>query len=622
MVFAVVATLLVTLFDPLGLSNAGTMLLRDGYDRVLRSVVPPAAIVDWSDDRVLETAKKVARELSPHGAPDQSTDAILAPWSPIHVFLYDERNSTENRERATLNRSITGIPLEELTHVFRYFAETGVSVIFLDIRIINDFSYSGDFCGTVLPEWRGQVRHPDEQPSTPDDRRPVLFLAGHAPLATVNSTRLLWPERDGSPADILSREPRHTVMRCLSKAGRVLQTDWTLRPGLYPITLDEHFDPFGLYREGLAERWRFAPAVEMLRAWCGHPNSVLRDLTATCTWVTRALGAVPERQLPDLVPDWVHRTPAIYTPEQAARCAGAGRPPPGQDEQGARWAVIRDAVEQFYLQFLTPVDDKNQRVTANGCFLPPVWGGFLDPSFGPAAENDRFEQALYGAAAIIGGAYENGADWHHSSTTGSVAGSVLHGVALQSLVWRGENYVHDPKSIAKLNWLLAVELGCAVLTVALFALLNAAPPQSRVVGWMSPCRADLEVVRSLLHVPAVLAVMVGFGVLFSRGFLNAPAPDMVAVVIGVTLTFAPSIGDRLEPIVRYLLRPEVTASAAIVLVIVPAVLAAIEFGASGTDFLPKLYYLVLVGSAALLGMAEGSVSLVCLACRKVDARKG
>ena len=145
-IIAIALLVVMSVMDPLGMRSASTMLMRDTVERILRKVPPVPGIWDWGDPRVHQTAKQVAEQIAsrnggklPEGEPpEEFLDNHLSKWTPIHLILFDELAANTGRQEASLDGAILGLPLEDITGLLRYLAEQGVSVIFIDIRFINE----------------------------------------------------------------------------------------------------------------------------------------------------------------------------------------------------------------------------------------------------------------------------------------------------------------------------------------------------------------------------------------------------------------------------------------------------------------------------------------------------
>lgn len=628
--FASLILLVMSFVDPLGLRTASTQLVRDAVERIFRTVPAAPGIWDWADPRVRSTADRVAAqiarrrgELVPEdGIAESDLGRYISKWTPIHLILFDELAASVGRKRSELDKAVLGLPIEEVTDLLAYLSAQGVSVIFIDIRFINDFSYDGDSCKQIL-RWNEYVRKPPgaDEKGNSDDPRPYLFVAGQAPLVTSQTSELLWKDSKEDLPPVLEREARHTVLPCLSEVATVVQTEWQPVLGSYPITVNRVHDPFEGFETGEAEDiWRYAPAVEMLRAWCEHEYAVAGDLEA-CDWLRTQ--KAPQGPLDAMVMDWVHMVPAVYGRFMRERCMPADGPgstrgadAPFVEQIEAPWTqwrtILTDMVEQFFLQTLWPVDRPDDRISDPQCIMPALWDGWLADFQAPHNWNSTFRNALFGSAVIIGTAYENGSDWHHSATAGMVPGARLHSVALQSLMWRGEDYLRDYEASGALNRLFALELGMMIVAIALFELLKHRPARCRPHrplglkmrdGGTQKQYADTVYEVVLFQVLFVLLVFAGW--IVSRFLLLAPVPDILSIGFGIVATYSvrlvENFSDGLASLLRVFLAPRVF----LILVVFGLILIPTAIALGGRDLYWQLWYLamMLFGGAITLFFA-------------------
>lgn len=616
-----------TLVDPLDVKSGSSTFVRDGLLRITRTIAPADAIPSWSDPRVRPTAEVVARELMarkkripPSDVPtldEETLNAVLPKWTPIHVFLYDELVGLTGRSQKDLDNVLTSLPLNDLTKVFRAFYSAGVSVIYLDTRIVNDMSYDANFCadpGGIVNEWKKWVQTPGDyaealsmqekrgavSASDADEfhkpiKKPILLLAGHAPLSTPRTSAVLI-ERDGRNKNQAADDSGDTVLPCLRTVGEVLQTDWPYTRGSYPLTVSRHYSPWSFTGTGEQEDYVYTPAMRMIQIWCKHHRSVIRDLD-TCNWLAKsrqnqrsfkvlnwADDVVAKKsegqefgQFERLVPDWVHLTPAIYTTNEGKiRCSFGEHWLYSFNEEMMRqdvplrdrWPyVFADAVEQAFLQLLQPVGRSDYRVTANTCFLPPNWPGFLSSRHGPWRANNRVRPALYGSAVILGGAFENLMNWNQTATAGQVPSAMIHATALQSLMWRGEDYVRDTNGewdkLSVDGWagnhLFWLEAGCIALAIFLysgFRRYGAGPELQRFVlsvagaKTLNPAfqRKTVEAWTRLFGFTGVVAIAVVAAAVLSDLWLHLPIPDAIAVVFCIFVAYWPPIRSVIRTI--------------------------------------------------------------------------
>tara|TARA_R110000868_G_scaffold309936_2_gene571168 strand:- start:2440 stop:4545 length:2106 start_codon:yes stop_codon:yes gene_type:complete len=668
-IIAIALLVVMSVMDPLGMRSASTMLMRDTVERILRKVPPVPGIWDWGDPRVHQTAKQVAEQIAsrnggklPEGEPpEEFLDNHLSKWTPIHLILFDELAANTGRQEASLDGAILGLPLEDITGLLRYLAEQGVSVIFIDIRFINEFSYSHDFCGDVIPEWNRIVRKPEmsgdpeeedgqkdpdqqNEESAKADSRPYLFVAGHAPLVTRHTSEMLWDGRADKLPALAHRDARHTIRPCLSDVAAVLQTEWQPLLGTYPVTVDRLHDPFAWLKDTeKSDRWRYAPAVEMLRAWCTHENAVVRDLDS-CRW---ADSLKPERgkeiaARSAMALDWVHMLPAVYGRSMRERCLGGNEE--GNEREHLRvveqdpdpwsqWNVmLEDVVDQLFLQLVVPVDSAHDRIPDPECLMPAVWDGWLSEYERPDYWNDTFRNALFGSAVIVGTAYENGADWHHSPTTGMVPGARLHSVALQSLIWRGEDYLSDYASVGAINKLLLLEIGMLLVGIMLF---EAFPyrcswfrfshvfdfgtadcarnvSETKEVDIRSPAlwgrgaKADYENAADGLIIFQFVFVLIALaGCIIARWWLNAPVPDIISIGFGIAATYSVRLVESLSDGASSLIGMLLSRRVFFILVVICFILIPTAIALGGRPFYWHLWFvaMALFGGLIVLSIA-------------------
>lgn len=189
-IIALVAFVLVSMFNPLGIKQNSESATQDFFETVFAAILPLAAITTPEEayehirtfggadaaDQSANAAEAFRKQMGVGTWADEATLRQVAPlqarpWQPIHVLRFDDavmaKNAAEPRDTAEARKPLRRfarhqLPLDRMTGLFNMLRRLKVSVIFLDVRLLTDTVEDGRFCEDVVQKWRQATRRPGE----------------------------------------------------------------------------------------------------------------------------------------------------------------------------------------------------------------------------------------------------------------------------------------------------------------------------------------------------------------------------------------------------------------------------------------------------------------------------
>jgi len=250
-IVAIVAFLLISTFNPLGVKQNSESATQDFFETVFGAILPPAAITtpeeaydhirtygplshrdhfeatanafaireipepkksdeegSGTGEKARTAAENVDRRLESQRRLRATRPLEAHPWAPIHLLRFDDvvmsriHGDDPMKPRQFARHQL---PLDSIKGLLYLLGRLKVSVIFLDIRLLTDTSPDSDFCGVddMAPaEWKRSVR------------RPLRRGEADAPIDTVGNLGLQKANRENEkPFLFIAGLPTNRVLR-------------------------------------------------------------------------------------------------------------------------------------------------------------------------------------------------------------------------------------------------------------------------------------------------------------------------------------------------------------------------------------------------------------------------